>query len=151
MSYPKNLVIHKLRCECLQLHRLRSSRSARLPRLPPDDLALALVRGSRFEVLRHLSMTRSLWSLSRLAGLAPRCVTVRACRWRRVQRLTRGPGHAGLPMCRPSLGFPSLRRLRWWTATLARFASPGSAASSGFLTLLTLFSVRLRSGLVSCR
>ena len=43
-------MIHKLRCECLQLHRHRSSRSARLQRLPPDDLARVLVPGSRFEV-----------------------------------------------------------------------------------------------------
>lgn len=36
-------------------------------------------------------------------------------------------------------------------ATFTGFASPGYAAPSGFLSLLTLFSSRSRSGLVSCR
>jgi hypothetical protein len=51
----------------------------------------------------------------------------------------------------PSMGFDTLRRLQKRAATYTGFASPGCAAPSGFLNLLTLSSARNLSGLVSCR
>jgi hypothetical protein len=51
----------------------------------------------------------------------------------------------------PSMGFGALRRFRKQAATYAGLASPGFAASSGFLDLLTLPSACNLSGLVSCR
>lgn len=51
----------------------------------------------------------------------------------------------------PSMGFGALRRLRKQAATYTGLASPGFAASSGFLDLLTLRSACDLSSLVSCR
>jgi hypothetical protein len=50
-----------------------------------------------------------------------------------------------------SWGSSPLQRSRRRGATYTGFASPGCAAPSGFLTLLTLSSPRCRSGPVSCR
>jgi hypothetical protein len=50
-----------------------------------------------------------------------------------------------------SMGFGALRRFQKRAATDAGVASPGYAASSGFLNLLTLSSARNLSSLVSCR
>jgi hypothetical protein len=50
----------------------------------------------------------------------------------------------------PSMGFVTLRRLRQRVATNTGFTSPGCAAPSGFLSLLTLPSTRRPSRLVSC-
>jgi hypothetical protein len=50
-----------------------------------------------------------------------------------------------------SWGSSPLQRSRRRGATYTGVASPGCAAPSGFLTLLTLSSPRCRSGLVSCR
>lgn len=50
-----------------------------------------------------------------------------------------------------SMGFVALRRLRRWAATCSGVASPGYAASSGFLNPSTLCSAHLLSGLLSCR
>jgi hypothetical protein len=48
------------------------------------------------------------------------------------------------------MGFRALRRLRKRAATNTGFASPGCAASPGFLGLLTRYSARNPSRLVSC-
>jgi len=48
-------------------------------------------------------------------------------------------------------GLFALRRLRRGEATNTGFTSPGCAAPSGFLNLLTLCSAPHRSSLVSCR
>jgi hypothetical protein len=51
----------------------------------------------------------------------------------------------------PSMAFFTLRRFQKRAATNTGFASPGCAAPSGFLNLLTHYSARNLSGLVSCR
>jgi hypothetical protein len=51
----------------------------------------------------------------------------------------------------PSMAFYTLRRIQIQAATNTGFASPGCAAPSGFLNLLTPYSARILSGLVSCR
>jgi len=51
----------------------------------------------------------------------------------------------------PPVGFGALRRSQKRAATYAELASPGCAAPSGFLNLLTRYSTRNPSGLVSCR
>jgi hypothetical protein len=51
----------------------------------------------------------------------------------------------------PPMGFGTLRRLRKRAATCAGLTTPGCAAPSGFLSLLTPCSARNLSGLVSCR
>jgi len=53
--------------------------------------------------------------------------------------------------CDPSLRFAALQRSQKWTATNTRFASPGCAAPSGFLSLSTRCSIHDPSGLVSCQ
>jgi hypothetical protein len=51
----------------------------------------------------------------------------------------------------PSMALYTLRRIQKRAATNTGFASPGCAAPSGFLNLLTRCSARNLSGLVSCR
>jgi hypothetical protein len=51
----------------------------------------------------------------------------------------------------PSMGFDALRRFQKQAATNTGITSPGCAAPSGFLNLMTLCSARNLSGLVSCR
>jgi hypothetical protein len=51
----------------------------------------------------------------------------------------------------PSMAFCTLRRLQKQAATNTGFTSPGCAAPSGSLNLLTLCSACNLSGLVSCR
>jgi hypothetical protein len=51
----------------------------------------------------------------------------------------------------PPMGFGALRRLQKQAATNTGLTSPGCAAPSGFLGLLTRYSACNLSGLVSCR
>jgi len=53
--------------------------------------------------------------------------------------------------CDPPLRFAALQRSQKWTATNTRFALPGCATPSGFLSLSTFHSVHDPSGLVSCQ
>jgi hypothetical protein len=62
-----------------------------------------------------------------------------------------GPTQRGFGRQPSSMGFVALRRMRRRAATCTGVASPGYAASSGFLGPSTLCSAHLLSGLVSCR
>jgi hypothetical protein len=62
-----------------------------------------------------------------------------------------GPTQRGFGRRPSPMGFVALRRMRRRVATCTGVASPGYAASSGFLGPSTLCSTHPLSGLVSCR
>jgi hypothetical protein len=98
-------------------------------------------------------LSLSVWSLrpsrlGRVASATPRysssCANSRVRRPMAVRRQSAKPGG-------PSVGFGALRRSQKRAATCTGLTSPGCAAPSGFLNLLTRCSTRNPSGLVSCR
>jgi hypothetical protein len=84
------------------------------------------------------------------SGAISNTALILSCPWRRVQSILEP---TSLLVCaaqnashrlaaRPFMGSCALRRLQSRTATYTEFASPGCVASSDFLSLLTLYSVR---------